>query len=174
MRLVPTKQPGEELFNGCLIPPRNADRRRRIEAREISLDTIRRRAKALPPKVSVYDAPIIIPFEEPEETWIEGRDVPLLLLCFLRACEINGGGYRAALREAIIWTVCEKHGVTLKDLRERCRKRRNTRPRFELCYLLHTELDKSLPSIAELLGIDHTSVLHGVQRWRKILREEEA
>ena len=52
----------------------------------------------------------------------------------------------------------------IEDLKERCRKRRIARPR-QLCFhLLRKHTDLSTVEIAEIFGLDHTTIMHGSEK----------
>lgn len=79
----------------------------------------------------------------------------------LDGCPIMPDRYRV-----IVGEVCEKHGVTAGDVLKANRARALAMVRFEIYGRLHDELGVSLPQIGRLFARDHTSVLHGVRRWR--------
>jgi hypothetical protein len=75
----------------------------------------------------------------------------------------------------ILHEVSVKHGVTIVDI---CSKRRPLHlvtARHEACYRLRHETTWSYPRIGTILGgRDHTTIIHGVRKHAKRLRELEA
>lgn len=64
------------------------------------------------------------------------------------------------------------YGLTRAEMLGRCRKRKFARPRQISMFVARAETKSSLPLIGRLHGgMDHTTVLHSVQRIAK-LREE--
>lgn len=75
----------------------------------------------------------------------------------------------------IFEAVCAKHQVQLKDLQCEQRHRSLVIARQEAMYRAHREGGYSLPRIGRALGNrDHTTVLHGVRRHEKRMKEEAA
>lgn len=67
--------------------------------------------------------------------------------------------------KTIVREVCEKHGVTLMEIRSHRRARKITTARQEAYYLINQSTLLSLPKIGRLMGgFDHTSVLHGIRK----------
>jgi hypothetical protein len=72
--------------------------------------------------------------------------------------------------QQILKEVAEKHGVTVKDIKGKCRKLKCIRPRHEAAYRIRMEQGFSLPQIGRVLGFrDHTTILHGIRRYAKKL-----
>lgn len=67
----------------------------------------------------------------------------------------------------IIDEICKKHKISLPEIRGNQRSREVVAARFEAYYRLSTETKFSLPQIGRLLGgKDHTSVLHGIRKYK--------
>lgn len=65
----------------------------------------------------------------------------------------------------LVRQICEKNGVTLKDVMSDFRGRQVVDARFECYWHMRENLKMSFPSIgAALGGKDHTTVLHGYRR----------
>ena len=74
------------------------------------------------------------------------------------------------LVKQILKEVAEKHGVTVKDIKSKCRKLCCIRPRHEAAYRIRMEQGLSFPQIGRVLGFrDHTTILHGIKRYAKKL-----
>jgi chromosomal replication initiator protein len=68
----------------------------------------------------------------------------------------------------ILRDVAERHGVTVGDIKGVSRKIKFVRARQEACYLLREELKLSYPRIGLHLGNkDHTTILHGIRKYKK-------
>jgi chromosomal replication initiation ATPase DnaA len=78
-------------------------------------------------------------------------------------------GFRAPtfLAHQIIAETAEKHGITVRQMKQGGRARMYSWPRQEAMYRIYTELHGySLPRIGRLLGgRDHTTVIHGIRRF---------
>jgi chromosomal replication initiation ATPase DnaA len=74
---------------------------------------------------------------------------------------------------AIIKEVAKKHNLTVDQMMQRSRKRPVAWARQEAFDRLYLETKASLPTIAFLFGMDHTTVLHGIWAHRKRKIEEE-
>ncbi len=80
----------------------------------------------------------------------------------------------AAMR-AIVLDVCQERGVDWARVLSRARYQELTRARFEIWgrmrerTLTATGLPPSYPSIARLFGVDHSTVIYGVQQREKAL-----
>lgn len=80
---------------------------------------------------------------------------------------------RITLREpkdkiyGIISEVAEKHGLTVEQMMNPCRKRRFSWPRHEAFDRIYKETRESLPTIAERFNMDHTSVFYGICAHRR-------
>ena len=64
--------------------------------------------------------------------------------------------------------VCEKCDVSWKDFSSPNKHRDIAYARFVFMYVLNTHFGISLPEIANLMGLHHTTVLNGVRRMRKV------
>lgn len=86
---------------------------------------------------------------------------------------IRGQSIPDAIRR-IVAEVCVKHNQFLLDI-ESDRRTTDVMPaRFELIYRLRTETTWSLPRIGRFLGNrDHTTILHGYQKFKKQLEKGE-
>jgi hypothetical protein len=68
--------------------------------------------------------------------------------------------------------ICEQRGLEIDVLRSPNRTRPYTRARWEIMLRMY-ELGWSLQRVGCLLGLDHTTVLHGVRALKKLLKEGE-
>jgi chromosomal replication initiation ATPase DnaA len=60
--------------------------------------------------------------------------------------------------------VCEAHGLSLKELRGRCKDRYVAWPRQAFMAIAYAETDQSLPAIGRWLGgRHHTTILLGIR-----------
>ena len=75
-----------------------------------------------------------------------------------------------------VWTVmraaCKKHRLTMEQLRSSSRRRDIIMARQECFYAMRHEVPwlgrrMSLPEIAHLFGMDHTTILHGIRQHAK-------
>ncbi len=64
---------------------------------------------------------------------------------------------------AIAYQVCQKHRITLAQLRGKQRARCFAWPRQEVMYRASKETSASLPEIGRYLDRDHTTVIHGIR-----------
>lgn len=69
-------------------------------------------------------------------------------------------------RQLRIAKICERHGITLEELTGRSRLKRICNVRKEVYTMLRDER-VSYPVIAKMFGRDHTTVVDGVQRYRR-------
>ncbi len=77
--------------------------------------------------------------------------------------------YRGALIRARLDRVAELHGVSLREIRGPSRSQVVSAARAEAAYELR-QLGLSYPRIGHHLGgKHHTSVMHGVRRWKALL-----
>jgi chromosomal replication initiation ATPase DnaA len=67
----------------------------------------------------------------------------------------------------IIKDVAHKHGLKDKEILSKDRHRRVAWPRHEAFERLYRETKMSLPAIAHIFGMNHTSVLYGIWAHRK-------
>lgn len=80
---------------------------------------------------------------------------------------------RAAWQD-IVSDVCERRGVTLAQLQSDSRVLHITHARWEAWYLMRTKLKRggypiSFPALAAYFLKDHSTVIHGIGRWEKII-----
>lgn len=71
-----------------------------------------------------------------------------------------------AVAEGVLFLACLEKGLTVKDLRTRCRKPELAFTRQAVMYAIRTRVgsDISYPQIAALVGIsDHSTVKHGIR-----------
>lgn len=77
-------------------------------------------------------------------------------------------GYEESSRSRqILLDTARNHGMTLAEMKTKCRSRRYIQARQEAMYRLRQE-GLSLLQIANMLGgLDHTTVLHGIGAYKK-------
>ena len=68
---------------------------------------------------------------------------------------------------AIIKEVALKHDLMFSDILSKSRKRQIAWPRHEAFERLYRETKMSLPAIARIWDMDHTSILYGIWAHRK-------
>ncbi len=61
--------------------------------------------------------------------------------------------------------VAQKHGLTLRHMRARCRYQSLVAMRYEYFYRAAAETSKSFRTIARLVGVDHSTVGYGMSRY---------
>lgn len=66
------------------------------------------------------------------------------------------------LANNIIDTVINYYGITIKDVKGKCRKRKIVKPRQVIMFLLRTKAKMILSDIGELMNRDHTTVIHSI------------
>ena len=66
------------------------------------------------------------------------------------------------LASDIINTVSKYYGVTINELKGKCRKRRIVKPRQVIMFLLRTKARMVLSDIGEVMNRDHTTVIHSI------------
>ena len=71
----------------------------------------------------------------------------------------------------IISQVAEKHGLMMRDILSKSRKRHIAWPRHEAFDRLRKETKMSLPAIARIWDMDHTTILYGI--WAHRQRKEQ-
>ena len=69
----------------------------------------------------------------------------------------------------IMNATAEKAGLRVAQLLELDRRREIARPRQVAMYLCRKHLTKSLPTIGQRFGMDHTTILHGCRKIQSIL-----
>ncbi len=67
----------------------------------------------------------------------------------------------------IVDAVCARHRVTLDQVLSRNRCRPVSDARAEACAELY-QLLNSYPAVAEVMGLDHTSVMYARLKWKRI------
>ena len=72
---------------------------------------------------------------------------------------------RGEARDRIMREVCEKHGVTLEELRGNARPADVCDARHEAFYRMRVEVNLSYPRIGQVMGgFDHATVIHGIEK----------
>lgn len=66
------------------------------------------------------------------------------------------------LANEIVNTVSKYYGVTISELKGKCRKRRIVKPRQIIVYLLRTKARMVLSDIGDVLNRDHTTMIHSI------------
>jgi len=78
--------------------------------------------------------------------------------------------------DQILREVAEKyseHGVTVIELKSKCRTKPLTTARFEAYWRCRQETRHSLPTIGRHIGFrDHTTILYGVRKHEERMKEE--
>ena len=69
---------------------------------------------------------------------------------------------REQLASDILKTVSNYYGVSIEDIKGRCRKRKIVKPRQVVMFLLRTKARMVLSDIGEVLNRDHTTVIHSI------------
>jgi chromosomal replication initiator protein len=69
---------------------------------------------------------------------------------------------REELASDILKTVSNYYGVSIEDIKGRCRKRKIVKPRQVIMFLLRTKARMVLSDIGEVLNRDHTTVIHSI------------
>lgn len=69
----------------------------------------------------------------------------------------------------VLHAVAKHHNVDASEITGTCRKRHVAQARFEVFYRLRVDLNLSYTKISQLMKKDHTTVLHGVNRMRRML-----
>jgi len=72
---------------------------------------------------------------------------------------------------SIIKEVAQKHDLMMRDILSKSRKRHIAWPRHEAFDRLRKETKMSLPAIARIWDMDHTSILYGI--WAHRQRKEQ-
>ena len=73
--------------------------------------------------------------------------------------------HRLGIHREIEDMLCRQFGVLLKDVVSRSRGRRHVaEARHEVMHVLRSRFHWSYPAIGDLLGRDHTSVMHALQK----------
>jgi chromosomal replication initiator protein len=66
------------------------------------------------------------------------------------------------LASDILNTVSNYYGVTINELKGKCRKRRIVKPRQVIMFLLRTKARMVLSDIGDVMNRDHTTVIHSI------------
>jgi len=66
--------------------------------------------------------------------------------------------------------ICEKHGITLSMLRSDRRFQKLSDARQEFSYIAYVEMGLTFQQIGKYLHKDHTSIVHAVQKMKKLYR----
>jgi chromosomal replication initiator protein len=66
------------------------------------------------------------------------------------------------LASDILNTVSNYYGVTINELKGKCRKRRIVKPRQVIMFLSRTKARMVLSDIGEVMNRDHTTVIHSI------------
>ncbi len=70
----------------------------------------------------------------------------------------------------IAMDICKKYDVSFEEIIGEDRKRDLVRVRQEIFYTIRTELGWSLPEIGNRFNRDHTTILHGIQKYEERLK----
>jgi len=66
------------------------------------------------------------------------------------------------LASDILNTVTNYYGVSIEDIKGKCRKRKIVKPRQVIMFLLRTKARMVLSDIGEVMNRDHTTVIHSI------------
>lgn len=66
------------------------------------------------------------------------------------------------LAKDILSTVSNYYGVSIEDIKGKCRKRSIVKPRQIIMFLLRTKARMVLSDIGDVLNRDHTTVIHSI------------
>jgi len=66
------------------------------------------------------------------------------------------------LASDILNTVSSYYGVTISELKGKCRKRTIVKPRQVIMFLLRTKARMVLSDIGDVMNRDHTTVIHSI------------
>ena len=69
---------------------------------------------------------------------------------------------REQLANDIVDTVSNYYGISIADIKGRCRKRKIVKPRQVIMFLLRTKARMMLSDIGEVMNRDHTTVIHSI------------
>jgi hypothetical protein len=162
-----------------------------IERRRRMAEAARKFEESRKPKVNlqnstISNAPVEIKKPEP----INQSDPHPILPSLIQTHEINAlmskyrlvasfgisdGPYKSETLKEFVKDVCRRHRLTLAELYSRRRTKAIKEARWELWYLVRAHLNLSYPHIgARCGGYDHTTVMHGVNAWKKIKDQREA
>ena len=65
--------------------------------------------------------------------------------------------------EKIIETVSNYYNIQIKDIKGKSRKRQFVKARFISMYLIRNNTELKLKTIGDIVGRDHTTVIHSLQ-----------
>lgn len=68
----------------------------------------------------------------------------------------------------IVDEVAASHNVAADDVLERVKRHKVAHARFHVWQRMRFDLSMAYELIAELFGVDHTSVIYGVRRWAEL------
>lgn len=84
-----------------------------------------------------------------------------------------------SLKETLRWRPKERmleilcgRGITIEELKVDKREKPYVRARWEIYWMLLNEFGWSRARIGKYFNKDHTTVLHGIKQWEKILKEK--
>ena len=67
-----------------------------------------------------------------------------------------------------LWAICSHYGVTPEELKSKSREQRLVVPRHHFCWVVYrNRIDVSYPMIGRFLGRDHTTIVHGVNKFEE-------
>jgi hypothetical protein len=72
-------------------------------------------------------------------------------------------------RRKILDGVCREEDLALAALLSKCRTTKLVRARWKAMYRLRELLNLSYPEIGRSLGMDHSTVIHGIKQYEKLL-----
>ena len=67
----------------------------------------------------------------------------------------------------------DSYGISLEDLLSKNRSKNIAFPRQVSMYISRELTDLSLPKIADAFNRDHTTIMHGVDKIKALIREDE-
>jgi chromosomal replication initiator protein len=65
----------------------------------------------------------------------------------------------------ILEIISKESGITVEDILSTCRKKEKVQSRHIFCGILRKNYNYSLPFIGELVGRDHTTVIHATEQF---------
>jgi hypothetical protein len=77
-------------------------------------------------------------------------------------------------RRKILDGVCREEDLCLAALLSKCRTPKLVRARWKAMYRLRELLNLSYPEIGRSLGMDHSTIIHGIKQYEKLLASGEA
>ena len=91
----------------------------------------------------------------------------------LREAGRKGKANHVTMRD-IVDEVAKKHNFIAKDLMTPSRRMKFVAARHEAFYRMRHELNMSYPRIAAFFGMDHTTVMHGINKHTEKVEKEKA